>query len=162
MPDGWVPEEPDGWAFDEVPDNARWAEWQVLWIARVGTVGEFPRETTEPPQLTPVHCIARCCRETRDDGARGAEACTSSLRICRVIAERGQERDSPAWPLLSPAGLDVVSRLVAETARCAVEVSDTGVLYVPFYAQVWILRITCGGAVIDHQRSRGTCSFWTQ
>lgn len=89
MPDGWVPEVPDGWAVDEVPDNARWAEWQVLWIARVGTVGEFRRETTEPPQLTPVHCIARCCRETRDDGAQGAEACTSSMRICRVIDSSG-------------------------------------------------------------------------
>lgn len=35
MPDGWVPEVPDGWAVDEVPDNTEWAEWQVLWTARV-------------------------------------------------------------------------------------------------------------------------------
>lgn len=53
MPNGWVPEVPDGWAVDEVPDKTEWAEWQVLWAARVGTVGEFARESTEaPPQHT--------------------------------------------------------------------------------------------------------------
>lgn len=52
MPDVWVPEVPDGWAVGEVPDKTKWAEWQVLWAGRVGTIGEFWRESTEPPQHT--------------------------------------------------------------------------------------------------------------
>ena len=76
MPDGWVPEVPDGWAVDEVPDtdNTKWAEWQLLWAVQVGTIGEFPTEMDRTTTACAAHCIARCCRATRDDGARGVEA----------------------------------------------------------------------------------------